>query len=73
MRHEEKYCIWSGSSIGGCPLEEASEQERIPSIIGSIVWCCPTSRVWYNKVVVFYIVLGSISIVVIILYSVLGS
>jgi hypothetical protein len=45
MRHEEKYCIWSGSSIGGCPLEEASEQERIPSIIGSIVWCCPTSRV----------------------------
>jgi hypothetical protein len=44
MRHEEKYCIWSGSSIGGCPLEEASEQERIPSIIGSIVWCCPTSR-----------------------------
>jgi hypothetical protein len=33
------------SSIGGCPLEEASEQERIPSIIGSIVWCCPTSRV----------------------------
>jgi hypothetical protein len=46
MRHEEKYCIWSGSSIGGCPLEEASEQERIPSIIGSIVWCCPTSRVF---------------------------
>ena len=45
MRHEEKYCIWSGSSIEGCPLEEASEQERIPSIIGSIVWCCPTSRV----------------------------
>jgi len=45
MRHEEKYCIWSGSSIGGCPLEEASEQERIPSIIGSIVWCCPTLRV----------------------------
>ena len=45
MRHEEKYCIWSGSSIGGCPLEDASEQERIPSIIGSIVWCFPTSRV----------------------------
>jgi hypothetical protein len=37
MRYEEKYCVWSGSSIGGCPLEEASEQERIPSIIGSIV------------------------------------
>jgi hypothetical protein len=36
----------AGSSIGGCPLEEASEQERIPSIIGSIVWCCPTSRVF---------------------------
>jgi hypothetical protein len=34
MRHEEKYFIWSGSSIGGWPLEEASEQERIPSIIG---------------------------------------
>jgi hypothetical protein len=45
MRHEENYCVWSSSSIGGCPLEEASEQERIPSIIGSIVWCCPTSRV----------------------------
>ena len=44
MRHEEKYCIWSGSSIGGCPLEEASEQERIPSIIGSIVWCFPTLK-----------------------------
>jgi hypothetical protein len=48
MGHEN-YCIWSGSSIGGCPLEETSEQERIPSIIGSIigsiVWCCPTSRV----------------------------
>jgi hypothetical protein len=54
MRHEEKYCIWSGSSIGGCPLEEASEQERIPSIIGSIVWCCPTSRVFSNKVCSFY-------------------
>jgi hypothetical protein len=38
MRYEEKYCIWSGSSIGGFPLEEASEHERIPSIIGSIVW-----------------------------------
>jgi hypothetical protein len=45
MRYEENYCIWSDSSIGGCPLEEASEQERIPSIIGSIVWCCLTSRV----------------------------
>jgi hypothetical protein len=45
MGHEDKYCIWSGISIGGCPLEEASEKERIPSIIGSIVWCCPTSRV----------------------------
>jgi hypothetical protein len=33
MRYEEKYYIWSDSSIGGCPLEEASEQERIPSII----------------------------------------
>jgi hypothetical protein len=22
--------LWSGSSIGGCPLEEASEQERMP-------------------------------------------
>jgi hypothetical protein len=33
MGYEEKYCIWSGSSIGGSPLEEASEQERIPSII----------------------------------------
>jgi hypothetical protein len=37
MGYEENYYIWSGSSIGGCPLEEASEQERIPSIIGSIV------------------------------------
>jgi hypothetical protein len=46
MGYEEKYCIWNGSSIGGFPLEEASEQERIPSIIGSIVWCCPTSRVF---------------------------
>jgi hypothetical protein len=45
MRHEEKHCIWSNSSIGGCPLEEASEQERIPSIIRSIVWCFPTIRV----------------------------
>ena len=45
MRHEENYCIVSGSSIGGCPLEEASEQERIPSITGSIVRCCPTSSV----------------------------
>jgi hypothetical protein len=45
MRHEEKYFIWSGSSIEGFPLEETSEHERIPSIIGSIVWCCPTSRV----------------------------
>jgi hypothetical protein len=51
MGYEEKYCIWSGSSIRGYPLEEASEQERIPSIIGSIVWCSPTC-----KVVVFYIV-----------------
>jgi hypothetical protein len=34
------------SSLGGFPLEEASEQERIPSIIGSIVWCFPTSRVF---------------------------
>jgi hypothetical protein len=45
MIHEENYCIVSCSSIGGSPLEEASEQERIPSIIDSIVWCCPTSRV----------------------------
>jgi hypothetical protein len=37
MGYGEKYCIWSSNSIGGCPLEEASEQERIPSIIGSIV------------------------------------
>jgi hypothetical protein len=62
MRHEEKYCIWSGSSIGGCPLEEASEQERIPSIIGSIVWCCPTSRVYIIKlcfsILFFYIFCG---------------
>ena len=61
MRHEEKYCIWSGSSIGGCPLEEASEQERIPSIIASIVWCCPTSRVLVIiKCGFFYLVCGSI-------------
>jgi hypothetical protein len=53
MGNEEKYCIWSGSSIGGIPFEEATEQERIPSIIGSIVWCFPTSRVFYNKSVVF--------------------
>jgi len=33
MGYEEKYCIWSDSSIEGCPLEEASEHERIPSII----------------------------------------
>jgi hypothetical protein len=46
MGYEENYCIWSCSSIGGCPLEEASEHERIPSIIGSIVWCFPTSRVF---------------------------
>jgi hypothetical protein len=39
MGHEDNYCIVSCSSIGGCPLEEKSEQERIPSIIGSIVWC----------------------------------
>jgi hypothetical protein len=45
MGHEKNYSIVSCNSIGGCPLEEASEQERIPSIIGSIVWCCPTSRV----------------------------
>jgi hypothetical protein len=72
MRHEEKYCIWSGSSIGGCPLEEASEQERIPSIIGSIVWCCPTSRVWYIiKCGFFYLVCGSIvySVFVVIIFS----
>jgi hypothetical protein len=53
IRHEEKYCIWSGISIRGIPLEEATEKERISSIIGSIVWCCPTSRVFYNKSVVF--------------------
>jgi hypothetical protein len=46
MGYEENYCIWSGSSIGGCPLKESSEQERIPSIIGSLVWCFPTSRVF---------------------------
>jgi hypothetical protein len=49
MRYEEKYCILGGSSIRECPLEETSEHEMIPSIIGSIVWCCPTSRVFYNK------------------------
>jgi hypothetical protein len=43
---QEKYCVVSGISIGGCPLEEASEHERIPSIIGSIVWYFPTSRVF---------------------------
>jgi hypothetical protein len=58
MGYEEKYCIWSSSSIGGFPLEEASEHERIPSIIGSIVWCFPTSRVFNNnKSDLFYIVL----------------
>ena len=56
MRHEDNYCIWSWSSLGGFPLKEASKQERIHSIIGSIVWCVHTLRVWYNKVVVFYIV-----------------
>jgi hypothetical protein len=33
------------AQLGGCPLEEASEKERIPSIIGSIVWCFLTSMV----------------------------
>jgi len=33
MGYEEKYCIVSGRSIGGFPLEETSEQERITSII----------------------------------------
>jgi hypothetical protein len=56
MGYEEKYCIWSMNLIRRNPLEEASEHERIPSIIGSIVWCFPTSRVFYNKVVVVYIV-----------------
>jgi hypothetical protein len=61
MGYEEKYCIWSSSSLGGCPLEGASEQERIPSIIGSIVWCCPTSKVFYTKTVVSSILIsGSI-------------
>jgi hypothetical protein len=34
------------SSLEDCPLEEASEYERIPSIIESIVWCFPTLRVF---------------------------
>jgi hypothetical protein len=46
MGYEEKYFIVSGISIGGFPLEEESEHERIPSIIGSTVWCFPTSRVF---------------------------
>jgi hypothetical protein len=49
MGYEGKYCIWCGSSLGGIPLEEESEQERISSIIGSIVWCFPTSRVSIKK------------------------
>ena len=44
MGYDEKYSIWCGSSLGGIPLKEASEQEMISSIIGSIVWCLPTSR-----------------------------
>jgi hypothetical protein len=43
--HEENYSIWSSNTIGGFPLEEASEHERISSIIGFIVWRCPTLRV----------------------------
>jgi hypothetical protein len=46
MGYKEKYCIWSSNSIGGLPLEEESEHERIPSIIVSIAWCFPTLRVW---------------------------
>jgi hypothetical protein len=46
MGYEEKYCIVSGSSIGGCPFEEESEKERLPSIIGSIAWCWTTSSVF---------------------------
>jgi hypothetical protein len=71
MGYEKKYCIWSSRSIGGFPLEEASEHERINSIIGSIVWCFPTSRVFYNKSVVSSIFLyGSIvySIFVVIIF-----
>jgi hypothetical protein len=34
------------SSLGGFPLEEASDQEWIPSLKGSIVWCFPTLRVF---------------------------
>ena len=64
MRHEEKYCIVSGISIRGCLLEEASEQERIPSIIGSIVWCCLTSRV--SKIKWWFSILFHISCVVIV-------
>jgi hypothetical protein len=45
MGHEENYFNVIYISIGGCPLEEASEEERIPSITRSIVWCFPTLRV----------------------------
>ena len=54
--------MWRSSSIGGCPLEEASEQERNPSIIGSNGWCFPTSRVSIIKlcfyILLFYIYCG---------------
>jgi hypothetical protein len=33
MGGEEKYCIWSDISIGGCPLKDESEYKRIHSII----------------------------------------
>jgi hypothetical protein len=41
---EEVLCL-DPSSIGGCPLEEASDEEWIPSLKGSIVWCFPNLRV----------------------------
>jgi hypothetical protein len=41
----EKYFFWSGSSLGSFPLEEASDEEWIPSLKGSFIQCFPTSRV----------------------------
>jgi hypothetical protein len=56
------------SSIGGFPLEEASAHERIPSIIGSIVWCFPTSTVLViiNDICILFLV----SLVVIIFVNI---
>jgi hypothetical protein len=56
MENEQKYFNVSVNSIVGFSLEEASEQEIIPSIIEFIVCCFLTIGVWYNKVVFFYIV-----------------